>query len=73
MLLTYLPSYFSHNLGYSEAHGALIIIAVMVGMLFVQPVIGYLSDKFDAAHLFLLEAFLLFSCPILPSYYLTLG
>lgn len=46
MLLTYLPSYFSHNLGYSEAHGALIIIAVMVGMLFVQPVIGYLSDKF---------------------------
>ncbi|WP_335955624.1 glycine betaine/L-proline transporter ProP, partial [Acinetobacter guillouiae] len=37
MLLTYLPSYFSHNLGYSEHHGVLIIIAVMVGMLFVQP------------------------------------
>lgn len=46
MLLTYLPSYFSHNLGYSENHGVLIIIAVMIGMLFVQPIIGLLSDKF---------------------------
>jgi MHS family proline/betaine transporter-like MFS transporter len=45
MLLTYLPSYFSHNLGYPEDHGVLIIIAVMVGMLFVQPLIGWLSDK----------------------------
>ncbi|MEB3767760.1 glycine betaine/L-proline transporter ProP [Acinetobacter sp. MD2] len=45
MLLTYLPSYFSHNLGYSEDHGVLIIIAVMIGMLFVQPVVGLLSDK----------------------------
>lgn len=45
MLLTYLPSYFSHNLGYAEDHGVLIIIAVMVGMLFVQPIIGWLSDK----------------------------
>lgn len=46
MLLTYLPSYFSHNLGYSEDHGVLIIIAVMVGMLFIQPFVGMLSDKF---------------------------
>ncbi|ENV35080.1 glycine betaine/L-proline transporter ProP [Acinetobacter gerneri] len=46
MLLTYLPSYFSHNLGYSESHGVLIIIAVMIGMLFIQPVIGWLSDKY---------------------------
>lgn len=45
MLLTYLPSYFSHNLGYEEDHGVLIIIAVMIGMLFVQPLIGWLSDK----------------------------
>ncbi|MBO2923230.1 glycine betaine/L-proline transporter ProP [Pseudomonas asiatica] len=46
MLLTYMPSYLSHNLHYSEDHGVLIIIAIMVGMLFVQPMIGLLSDKF---------------------------
>jgi hypothetical protein len=37
MLLTYMPSYLSHNLHYSENRGVLIIIAIMVGMLFVQP------------------------------------
>ncbi len=46
MLLTYMPSYLSHNLQYSEDHGVLIIIAVMIGMLFVQPVIGLASDRF---------------------------
>lgn len=46
MLLTYMPSYLSHNLHYSESHGVLIIIAIMVGMLFVQPIIGLLSDRF---------------------------
>ena len=45
MLLTYMPSYLSHNLNYSADHGVLIIIAIMIGMLFVQPVIGLLSDK----------------------------
>ncbi|MFP3334680.1 MFS transporter, partial [Pseudomonas sp. SIMBA_064] len=42
----YMPSYLSHNLHYCEDHGVLIIIAIMVGMLFVQPIIGLLSDKF---------------------------
>lgn len=46
MLLTYMPSYLSHNLHYSEDHGVLIIIAIMIGMLFVQPVMGMLSDLF---------------------------
>lgn len=46
MLLTYMPSYLSHNLHYSEDHGVLIIIAIMIGMLFVQPVVGLMSDKF---------------------------
>ena len=46
MLLTYMPSYLSHNLHYSEDHGVLIIIAIMVGMLFVQPIMGLLSDRF---------------------------
>jgi MFS transporter, MHS family, proline/betaine transporter len=45
MLLTYMPSYLSHNLHYSEDRGVLIIIAIMVGMLFVQPLIGFISDK----------------------------
>ncbi|MDX5627638.1 MULTISPECIES: glycine betaine/L-proline transporter ProP [unclassified Brenneria] len=46
MLLTYMPSYLSHSLHYSEDHGVMIIIAVMLGMLFVQPVMGLMSDKF---------------------------
>ena len=46
MLLTYMPSYLSHNLHYSEEHGVLLIIAIMIGMLFVQPMIGLLSDRF---------------------------
>jgi len=46
MLLTYMPSYLSHNLHYSVDHGVLIIIAIMIGMLFVQPIIGLLSDRF---------------------------
>ena len=46
MLLTYMPSYLSHNLHYSENRGVLIIIAIMVGMLFVQPLFGRLSDRF---------------------------
>lgn len=45
MLLTYMPTYLTSNLGYSEGHGVLIIIAVMIGMLFVQPLIGFVSDK----------------------------
>lgn len=45
MLLTYMPSYLSHNLNYPTDHGVLIIIAIMIGMLFVQPVIGLISDK----------------------------
>ncbi|EIC83441.1 proline/glycine betaine transporter [Serratia sp. M24T3] len=46
MLLTYMPSYMSHSLHYSEDHGLIIIIAIMVGMLFVQPFMGLLSDRF---------------------------
>ncbi|OZI77531.1 glycine betaine/L-proline transporter ProP [Bordetella genomosp. 12] len=45
MLLTYMPTYLSSSLGYSESHGVLIIVVVMIGMLFVQPVVGFMSDK----------------------------
>ena len=60
MLLTYMPSYLSHNLHYSEDHGVLIIIAIMVGMLFVQPVIGMLSDRFGRRPFVLLGSVALF-------------
>lgn len=45
MLLTFMPTYLTSSLGYSEEHGVLIIIVVMIGMLFVQPVVGFASDK----------------------------
>ncbi|SMO46804.1 glycine betaine/L-proline transporter ProP [Paracoccus laeviglucosivorans] len=45
MLLTYMPTYLSGSLGYSEGHGVLIIILVMIGMLAVQPLIGWGSDR----------------------------
>ncbi|MNV30136.1 Proline/betaine transporter [compost metagenome] len=40
-----MPTYLSGSLGYTEGHGVLIIVVVMVGMLFVQPVVGFVSDK----------------------------
>lgn len=46
MLLTYVPSYLTHDLHYSEDRGVLIIVVIMLAMLFVQPVMGLLSDKF---------------------------
>lgn len=60
MLLTYMPSYLSHNLHYSEDHGVLIIIAIMIGMLFVQPVMGLLSDRFGRRPFVLLGSVALF-------------
>ncbi|MCF9035048.1 glycine betaine/L-proline transporter ProP [Acinetobacter nectaris] len=45
MLLTYLPSYFTHNLHYPSNRGEMVTIGVMFGMLFLQLFIGWLSDK----------------------------
>lgn len=44
ILLTYMPSYLTHNLHYSEHHGILMIISIMLGMLLIQPLIGIISD-----------------------------
>ncbi|XPE51844.1 MFS transporter [Shigella flexneri] len=60
MLLTYMPSYLSHNLHYFEDHGVLIIIAIIIGMLFVQPVMGLLSDRFGRRPFVLLGSVALF-------------
>jgi len=75
MLLTYMPSYLSHNLHYSEDHGVLIIIAIMIGMLFVQPIMGMLSDRFGrrpfviigsiALMIFAIPAFMLITSHVL--------
>lgn len=45
MLLTYMPTYLTQTLGYGENHGLMIIIVVMIGLLFGQPLIGFVSDK----------------------------
>jgi MHS family proline/betaine transporter-like MFS transporter len=60
MLLTYLPTYLSSNLGYSEDHGVMIIIAVMIGMLFVQPIIGLTSDRIGRRPFILIGSIALF-------------
>lgn len=45
MLLSYMPSYLSANLGYSADHGLYLILIVMLIMLVMQPTVGILSDK----------------------------
>lgn len=46
MLFIYMLSYLLYNLYYFEDYGVLIIIVIMIGMLFVQLVMGLLSDCF---------------------------
>lgn len=69
MLLTYMPSYLSHNLHYSENRGVLIIIAIMVGMLFVQPLFGRLSDRFGRRPFIIIGSVGLF-CLSIPAFML---
>lgn len=64
MLLTYMPSYLSHNLHYSEDHGVLIIIAIMIGMLFVRPVMGLLSGRFGRRPFVIIGGIALFALAI---------
>ncbi|UXN05784.1 glycine betaine/L-proline transporter ProP [Bartonella sp. HY761] len=45
MLLTYMPNYLEVSLHYNYDHSMLIIIIVMAFMLFIQPLVGFLSDK----------------------------
>ncbi|MBS7817673.1 glycine betaine/L-proline transporter ProP [Wohlfahrtiimonas chitiniclastica] len=69
MLLTYMPSYLSHNLEYSVDHGVLIIITIMLGILVIQPVIGLLSDRFGRRIFVQMGSIGLFVCAI-PAFYL---
>lgn len=44
LMLTYMPSYLTGTLGYSAGSGVLIMMVAMIGMLFIQPAVGWLSD-----------------------------
>ncbi|MFJ9078416.1 glycine betaine/L-proline transporter ProP [Streptomyces sp. NPDC102278] len=46
MLLSYMPTYLSDELGYSETHGLLILLAVMVLLMLLISQVGKLSDRF---------------------------
>lgn len=45
MLLSYMPTYLSANLNYSQSHGTYLVLVVMLVMLVMQPIVGALSDK----------------------------
>ncbi|MER5884057.1 glycine betaine/L-proline transporter ProP [Streptomyces sp. NPDC001941] len=53
MLLSYMPAYLSDELGYSETHGLVILIGVMVVLMLVLNQIGKLSDRFGRRPLLL--------------------
>ncbi|MFQ6142359.1 glycine betaine/L-proline transporter ProP [Streptomyces seoulensis] len=45
MLLSYMPTYLSDEMGYSETHGLLILIATMVVLMLLVNQVGRLSDR----------------------------
>ena len=45
MLLSYMPSYLTGELGYDTTHGLLVVLGVMVLMMVVQPFAGALTDR----------------------------
>ncbi|GHB27694.1 MFS transporter [Streptomyces viridiviolaceus] len=46
MLLSYMPTYLSDELHYSETHGLLILVATMVLLMLLVNQVGRLSDRF---------------------------
>ncbi|MEU6808029.1 glycine betaine/L-proline transporter ProP [Streptomyces sp. NPDC046831] len=45
MLLSYMPTYLSDEMGYSETHGLLILIVTMVVLMLLVNTVGRLSDR----------------------------
>ncbi|WP_327308924.1 MFS transporter [Streptomyces sp. NBC_01298] len=46
LVLSYLPTYLSDELGYSETHGLLVLLGMMVFLMLVISRVGTLSDRF---------------------------
>ncbi|MFF2654036.1 glycine betaine/L-proline transporter ProP [Streptomyces sp. NPDC058045] len=46
MLLSYMPTYLTDELGYDDAHGLLILVCTMVVLMLVVNQVGRLSDRF---------------------------
>ncbi|MFB7178170.1 glycine betaine/L-proline transporter ProP [Streptomyces sp. NPDC056257] len=65
MLLSYMPTYLSDELGYSETHGLLILLGVMVCLMLVISRVGTLSDRYGRKPLLMagMTGFLLLSLP----------
>ncbi|MFB6632138.1 glycine betaine/L-proline transporter ProP [Streptomyces sp. NPDC056362] len=65
MVLSYMPTYLSDELGYSETHGLLILLGVMVVLMLVVTRVGRLSDRFGRKPVLMtgMLGFLLLSLP----------
>lgn len=65
MLLSYMPTYLSDELGYSETHGLLILLVVMAFLMLIISQVGKLSDRFGRKPLLMtgMLGFLVFSLP----------
>ncbi|MEU7119734.1 glycine betaine/L-proline transporter ProP [Streptomyces zaomyceticus] len=65
MLLSYMPTYLSDELGYSETHGLLILLAVMVLLMLIITQVGRLNDHFGRKPVLMagMLGFLLLSLP----------
>ncbi|OEJ26704.1 MFS transporter [Streptomyces agglomeratus] len=69
MLLSYMPTYLSDELGYSETHGLLVLLGVMVCLMAVISQVGRLNDRFGRKPL-LMAGMLGFFFLSLPSFLL---
>ncbi|MGW0859443.1 glycine betaine/L-proline transporter ProP [Streptomyces sp. NPDC002690] len=65
MLLSYMPTYLSDELGYTETHGLLVLLVVMVLLMLVISQVGKLSDRFGRKPLLMtgMLGFLVLSLP----------
>ncbi|EPH45888.1 glycine betaine/L-proline transporter ProP [Streptomyces aurantiacus] len=65
MLLSYMPTYLSDELGYDDTHGLLILIAMMLVLMLVISRVGVLSDRYGRKPLLMtgMAGFLVLSIP----------